>query len=91
MRRAPTRRSEDQIPQRDAVQRPAQHPVTKQPIRPSATAKKIPGAAASKTRPTGKSHAYRLIAPTSGKTIRNPSTAHPPPTNQALSGFTTLY
>src|SRR6266508_3961507 len=90
MRRAPTRRSEDQTPQREAVQRPAQQPERKQPTRPIATAKKIPGAAASSTAPVGKSNARRAASATNGAMTRKPSTAQPP-RMMGSSGWRTEY
>ena len=77
MRRAPTRRSEDQIPHGERVQRPAQHPVKKQPKRPIATPKKSAGVLASTKAPTGRSSSSRPVSTASGIATRNPPTAQP--------------
>jgi hypothetical protein len=64
--------------------------VRKQPIRPIATAKKMPGAEASSTTPIGSTKASRVTPATTGNVIRKPSTAQPPLTIDSL-GWRTAY
>ena len=77
MRRAPTRRSDDHTPHRDAVQRPAQQPVKKQPSRPMPTPTKKAGVPASRNASTGRSSASIAMTAAIGAPTIEPSIDQP--------------